>query len=131
MPTAVQPFRSACFFSTNNGATVQRRESAAAESGQGALPNNVTNLYRFDEIPANNAALIALWVVDASRFTMSGNTVLVDGLPAGFDPPGLLFRALQNASVVYAKLESTPDALTREEQAQIAAIGFRALGLIG
>ena len=130
MATPVQPFRSACFFSTDNGATVQRRTSANDESGPNALPSGVTNLYRFDEKPSNNAALLALWETDSSRFTMSGNTVLVDDLPAGFDPPGLLFRALQNASVLYAKMESTPDALTREEQAQLGAIGFRALGLI-
>lgn len=129
MPTTVQPFRSASFYSTDNGATVSKR-SSAAEEGSFPIPAGVTNLYQFDEKPANNAALLALWATDASRFTMSGNTVLVDELPAGFDPPGLLFRALQNAAVLYGKLESTPDALTREEQAQLGAIGFRALSLI-
>ncbi len=127
--TPVQPFRSACFFSTDNGATVERRTSAANEQ-MVPLPSGVTNLYRFDERPANNTALLALWESNSSRFTMSGNTVLVDGLPTGFDPPGLLFRALQNAATLYAKAESTPDAFTREEEAQIKAIAFRALGLI-
>lgn len=129
MPTAVQPFRSACFYSADNGATVSKR-SNAAEEGSFPLPSGVTNLYRFDEKGTNNAALILAHTADASRFSMSGSTVLVDDLPAGFDSPGLLFRALQNSAILYAKLESTPDALTREEQAQLGAIGFRALGLI-
>lgn len=127
--TTVQPFKSACFFSTDNGATVERRTSAANEQ-LAALPPNVTNIYRFDENGVNNAALLALWATNSSVFTMSGSAVLVNGQPAEFDPPGLLFRALQNAAVLYSKLESTPDALTREEQAQLGAISFRALGLI-
>lgn len=129
MPTTVQPFRSACFYSTDNGATVSKRVSAVEEATF-PIPNVLTNLYRFDEKGANNAALLLAHTADASRFSMSGSTVLVDGLPAGFDSPGLLFRALQNSAILYTKLESTPDALTREEQAQLGAIGFRALGLI-
>lgn len=131
---AVVPFKSACFFSTDNGATVQRRASAAEESGTGALPPNVTNLFRFDEKPANNAALLAAWVADSSLFSMVGNTVYKRPAPgqdpqaAGFDPPGLLFRALQNAAALWAKLENG-DALNGEEHAQVAAISFSAKGL--
>lgn len=125
---AIAPFRSACFFSTDNGATVQRRASAAEEA-QFSLPNTVTNLYRFDETQANNAALSAAWQNNATQFTMSGNTVLRNGQAAGFDPPGLLFQALQNAAALWTKAESTVDAFTREEQAQLLAIGFSAKGL--
>lgn len=126
---AVKPFRSACFFSTNNGATVQRRVNAADED-MNPVPVGATNLYRFDEKPANNAALLAAWLADSTKFTMSGNTVIYDGQEAGFDPPGLLFRALENAQALFTKLESTPDALTREEQAQLGAISFSAKGLL-
>lgn len=124
------PFRSAVFFSTNNGETVQRRASAAEELSTGPLPANVTNMLRLDEKQPNNAALLALWVNASNRFTMSGNILLLDGNPAGIDTPGLLFRALQNADVLFNKMSTTPDALTREEQAQIGAISFRAAGLI-
>lgn len=129
MPTTVQPFRSACFYSTDNGATVSKRVSAVEEAAF-PIPANPTNLFRFDEKGTNNLALITAHSANSALFSMSGSTVLVDGLPAGFDPPGLLFRALQNSASLYSKLESTPDALTREEQAQLGAIGFRALGLI-
>lgn len=122
-------FRSACFFSTDNGATVQCRVSSASEA-QYPLPNTVTNLLRFDETQPNNAALITAWNANASQFTMSGSTVLKAGQAAGFDDPGLLFRALQNADSLYTKASTTSDAFTREEQAQLSAISFRALGLI-
>ena len=125
----MQPFRSACFFSTDNGATVQRRTSPANEE-QFPLPPGLTNLFRFDHEPANNAALLAAWAADASRFTMSGTTVLVDDSPAGFDPPGLLFRGLENAEALFSKLTNTSDALTREEQAQLGAVAFHAAGLL-
>lgn len=124
-------FHSACFFSTDNGATVGMRPNAAQETGPGAVPANTTNLYRFDETGPNNAALIAAWIANSTQFTMSGNTVLKNGQLCGFDPPGLLFRALQNADSLYTKMNTTVDALTREEQAQLGAISFRALGLIG
>lgn len=125
----MQPFRSACFFSTDNGSTVQRRASAAEEQTF-ALPAGVTNLLRLDETQTNNAALLTAWASNSAPFTMSGNNLLIDGNLAGIDPPGLLFKALENASDLYTKLVSTNDALTREEQAQLGAIAFHALGLI-
>lgn len=128
---AFPPFRSACFFSTDNGATVQRRASAAEESAPGfSLPSGVTNLYRFDEEPVNNKALSTLWESNASAFTMSGNQVLVNGQAASFDEPGLVFVALQNATALWSKAQNTSDAFTREEYAQMLALGFRALGYL-
>jgi hypothetical protein len=126
---ATAPFRSACFFSTNNGQTVQRRTSAQEELAF-ALPANVTNIFRFDEKPVNNAGLLTQWEANASVFSMSGSQVLVDGSPAEFDPPGLLFQAMENAAALFTKMENTNDALTREEQAQLGAIAFRAAGLL-
>jgi hypothetical protein len=125
---AIKPFRSACFFSTDNGATVQRRASAA-EEGLIPLPSGITNLVRFDEMQPNNASVSADWATNSTPYTMAGNTLLKNGSEVGFDPPGLLYRALQNAQALFTKLESTPDALTREEQAQLGAISFRAAGL--
>lgn len=124
----VKPFHSACFFSIDNGATVQRRANAAEEESF-PLPANVTNLYRFDEGQTNNAAVSADWEVNSTPYTMAGNTLLKNGSEVGFDPPGLLYNALKNAATLYSKLESTPDALTREEQAQLGAIGFLGAGL--
>lgn len=126
---SIKPFRSACFFSTNNGSTVQRRANATEEQ-QAPLPGNVTNLLRLDESQTNNKALLDAWAANSTPFTMSGNNLLVNGQVAGIDPPGLLFQAIENASAIWSKLESTPDALTREEQAQIAAISFSAKGLL-
>lgn len=126
---AFAPFRSACFFSTDNGATVQRRASAADEQ-QFPLPQTVTNLYRFDGTQPNNVGLLTQWATNAALFTMAGAQVLVDGQPAEFDPPGLLHEALENAAALFSKLQNTSDALTREEQAQLGAIAFRAAGLL-
>lgn len=123
------PFYSACFYSTDNGATVGRRVNAAENQFAG-LPNNLTNLLRLDPSQPNNAALLAAWAVDASQFTMSGNTLLQNGQPCGIDEPSLLFRAMENADALYTKANSTPDAFTREEQAQQMALNFRSLGLI-
>lgn len=120
---SVKPFTSAVFFSTDNGATVQRRSSGMEEE-QAPLPGNVTNIFRFDETQPNNAATSALWASDATRFTMNGNTVLLDDDPIGFDPPGLLFEALENAADLWTKLSETPDALSRQEQAQLGALSF-------
>lgn len=125
----MQPFRSACFFSTDNGATVQRRQSAQEEQ-TAPLPASVTNLFRFDGTQPNNIGLMAQWAANATLFTMAGAQVLVDGQPAEFDPPGLLHEALENASALFSKLQNTSDALTREEQAQLGAIAFRAAGLL-
>jgi hypothetical protein len=125
----MQPFRSACFFSTDNGATVRRRANAAEELSF-PLPVNVTNLLRLDETQANNAALLAAWVVDSTKFAMSGSTLNYNGSPAGIDPPGLVFAALANAASLFTKLTTTTDPLTREEQAQLGAIAFRAAGLL-
>lgn len=122
-------FRSACFFSTDNGATVQRRANAVFELTQ-PLPGNVTNLYRFDETQPNNAGLLAQWSANASIFTMAGSQVLVSGQPAAFDPPSLAFTALENAEALYSKASNTGDAFSREEQAYILALAFRALGLV-
>lgn len=123
------PFRSACFFSTDNGSTVQRRASASNEQ-QFPLPPSTTNLLRLDESQANNAALLAAWANNSTPFTMSGNNLLVSGQIAGIDPPGLVFEALQGAADLFTKLATTNDALTREEQAQLGALIFRALGLV-
>lgn len=125
----MQPFRSACFFSTDNGATVQRRASALEEANA-SLPPNPTNLLRLDEKQPNNAALLAAWATNSAPFTMSGNNLLLSGQPAGIDPPGLLFEALEGAEALYTKASQTQDAFTREEQARLLAISFRALGLI-
>lgn len=125
---AVKPFRSACFFSTDNGATVQRRATAMEEQ-QFPLPSEVTNIVRLDEMQPNNAAVVADWATNATPFTMSGNTLYKSGEAVGFDPPGLLYRALENAQALYTKLEATPDALTREEQAQLGALSFRGASL--
>lgn len=122
-------FHSACFFSTDNGATVQARISAASELAH-PLPSGVTNIFRFDETMPNNAALLAAWGVNATPFTMSGNTVLRSGSAAGFDDPGLLYRALQNADSLFTKASTTGDAFSREEQAQYLALSFRGAGLI-
>lgn len=127
MPMA--QFRSACFFSVNNGTTVQRRANSQDEQ-QFPLPGNVTNLYRFDEKQPNNAGLLTQWESNSAVFTMAGSQVLVSGNPAEFDPPGLLFQGLENAAALFSKLENTQDALTREEQAQLGAIAFRAAGLL-
>lgn len=129
----VTPFRSACFFSTNNGQTVQRRVSAADEGGlppafQGPLPPGVTNIFRFDETQPNNAGLLTQWAANAALFTMAGSQVLVDGQAAEFDPPGLLFQAQENCEALISKAANTEDAFTREEVAQIGAAAFRALG---
>jgi hypothetical protein len=123
------PFRSACFFSTDNGSTVQRRASASEEQSF-PLPIGVTNLFRFDETQTNNAGLSAQWASNSAPFTMAGSQVLVDGQPAAFDPPGLLFKALENSAALWSKMENTPDALTREELAQLGAISFSAKGLL-
>jgi hypothetical protein len=125
----VAPFRSACFFSTNNGQTVERRVSAQEEQ-MAPLPGNVTNVFRFDEKQPNNAGLVNQWATNAALFTMAGSQVLVNGQPAEFDPPGLLFQALENAAPLFSKLANTQDALTREEQAQLGALAFRANGLL-
>lgn len=125
----MQPFRSACFFSIDNGATVQRRASAA-EEGQYPIPAGVTNLLRLDETQANNAALLAAWASNSTPFTMSGNNLLVSGQTAGIDPPGLVFESLQNAASLFTKLSTTNDPLSREEQAQLGAVAFRAAGLL-
>lgn len=122
-------FFSACFFSTNNGQTVQRRASAAEEKSA-PLPNTVTNVLRFDETQPNNAALSASWASNSTPFTMTGSQVNVNGVAAAFDPPGLLFQALQNAAALYSKAANTSDAFTRDEQAQLLALSFRGAGLI-
>ncbi len=124
----VAPFRSACFFSVNNGATVQRRISAAEEE-MNALPANVTNLFRFDETQVNNKGLLAQWAANSAAFTMAGSQVLVDEQPAEFDPPTLMFEALESAEALWAKL-NTNDALTQEEQARLGALNFRANKLL-
>lgn len=126
---AFPTFTSACFFSTDNGATVQRRASAADEQAH-PLPGNVTNLLRLDETQSNNAALLAAWVTASQTFAMSGNSLLVSGQPAGIDPPGLVFEALENAQALYSKAANTTDPFTRDELAQILAVSFRALGLL-
>ena len=125
----MQPFRSACFFSTDNGATVQRRATRAEEQSF-ALPGGVTNLLRLDETQPNNAALLAAWATNSTPYTMSGNNLLVNGQAAGIDPPGLVFEALEGAEALFVKLSTTSDALTREEQARLGALTFRALGLL-
>jgi hypothetical protein len=127
MPFAA--FASACFFSTDNGQTVQCRHDASAEEAH-PLPADVTNLLRLDEQQPNNAALLAAWTANAAPFSMSGNTLLVSGQPAGIDPPGLLYRALENAEALYSKAANTNDPFTREEQAQLLALDFHANGLI-
>lgn len=126
---AFPAFRSACFFSLDNGATVRRRASAAEEQ-QNPLPAGVTNLLRLDETQPNNAALLAAWGVNSTPYTMSGNNLLVSGQPAGIDPPALLYTALESAAALYTKAAATQDAFTREEQAQLLALSFHALGLI-
>lgn len=123
------PFYSACFYSTDNGATVGRRANANENQFAG-LPANVTNLLRLDPSRPNNAALLSAWANDASQFTMSGNALLRNGEPCGIDAPSLLFRAMENADALYTKATTTPDAFTREEQAQQMALNFRSLGLI-
>lgn len=125
------PFRSACFYSTNNGQTVQARTSPSNES-QNPIPANppVTNIYRFDETQPNNAGLLSQWNSNSTPFSMSGAQVLVDGDPAEFDPPDLLYRALENWAALWSKMQNTNDAFTREEMAQLGAIGGRALGLL-
>ncbi len=100
----IKPFTSAVFFSTDNGTTVQRRANATEEE-QNPLPGGITNIFRFDESQSNNASLSSLWEADASRFTMSGNTVLRDGQTAGFDSPGLLYRALENAADLFTETD--------------------------
>lgn len=122
-------FRSACFFSTDNGSTVQRRPNAAEELAH-PLPAGVTNLLRLDETQPNNAGLLTSWANNSTPFTMSGNSLLVDGQLAGIDRPGLLFRALENADALYSKAQNTEDAFSREEEAQQLAISFRGAGLI-
>lgn len=125
-------FYSACFFSLDNGATVQRRASGAEEQ-HSALPAGVTNLLRLDETQPNNKSLLDGWAAPtpgSAAYKMSGNNLLVSGQTAGVDPPGLIFSALQNAQSLYSKATTTPDAFTREEQAQILALTFRALGLV-
>lgn len=125
----MHPFRSASFFSTDNGVTVQRRVSAAEEQAR-PLPAGVTNLLRLDESQPNNAALLAAWANNSTPFTMSGNNLLVDGQPAGIDPPGLLYEALESAESLYSKAANTSDAFTREELAYLAVLSFRANGLL-
>lgn len=116
-------FRSACFFSTNNGATVGRRANAAEEKSA-PLPNNVTNLLRLDETQPNNAALLAAWANDSAPFTMSGNSVLVNGQVAGIDPPSLAYEALENFNNLLVK-SGTSDAWTQGEVAQVVnLVGF-------
>ena len=124
----VVPFRSACFFSSNNGQTVSKR-SNAAEEAMSPLPAGVTNLYRFDESQVNNAGLLTQWGANSTAFTMAGSQVLVDGEPAAFDPPSIVYEALENAAALWAKLNSQ-DALTQEEQAQLGALTFRANQLL-
>lgn len=114
-------FYSACFYSTNNGATVGRRVSADDEKTAG-LPSGITNILRLDETQPNNAALLAAWAANSSTFTMSGNTVLVSSQPAGIDPPSLLFSALQGLADQVTKANSTEDAWTREEVAQLKVL---------
>lgn len=126
---AIPAFKSACFFSTDNGVTVQRRSSANDEKFN-PLPGGVTNLYRFDESLVNNQGLLTQWTANAAAFTMAGSQVLVSGDPATFDPPSLAYEALQNAEALYSKATSTNDAFTREEQAYIMALAFRALGFV-
>lgn len=123
-------FRSACFYSLDNGATVRRKANAAEEQSFPLPTTGVTNLLRLDETQPNNAALLAAWAVNATPYTMSGNNLLVSGQPAGIDPPGLLFTALQNAAALYSKASTTQDAFTRDEQAQLLALSFRGAGLI-
>lgn len=114
-------FRSACFFSTDNGATVQRRDSAQAEKFS-PLPSGVTNLLRLDETQPNNTALLASWASNSAPFTMSGNNLLVSGQAAGIDPPGLAFEALAGWNDLMTKAESTADPFSREEVARLHAI---------
>lgn len=123
----VTPFRSACFFSTDNGATVQRRANASEET-QYPLPASTTNVFRFDETQSNNAGLIQQWASNSSLFTMAGSQVLVGGQPAEFDPPGLVFQASENCAALVSKAANTVDAFTREEVAQLVAATFHALG---
>jgi hypothetical protein len=126
---AIPVFKSACFFSTDNGVTVQKRSSANDEKFN-PLPSGVTNLFRFDESQVNNQGLLTQWATNASAFTMAGSQVLVSGNPATFDTPSLAYVALQNAEAMWSKANSTGDAFTREEQAYIMALAFRALGFV-
>lgn len=122
-------FKSACFFSTDNGATVQKRTSAADENFQ-PLPPGVTNIYRFDETQTNNAGILTQWFANAAAFSMTGSQVFVSGQAAAFDPPSLAFEALQNANTLWVKASETSDPFSREEQAYIMALAFRALGFV-
>lgn len=123
------PFRSACFFSTDNGATVQRRTSATNENFA-PLPGGVTNLFRFDETQVNNQGILQQWENNAAAFTMAGSQVLIDNQPAAFDSPSLAFTALEHGQALWSKATETNDAFTREEQAYIMALAFRALGYV-
>jgi hypothetical protein len=134
-PLTTQPpvFRSACFFSVNNGQTVQRRVSAADEAGggilpngqpaQGALPAGVTNLFRFDESQVNNAGLLQQWQSNAAAFSMAGNQVLVSGQPASFDAPGIVFEALQAAAADFAQA-LTANSFDQAQDARLRALVF-------
>ncbi len=126
---AFPPFRSACFFSTDSGATVQARFSPQVEQIQ-PLPPGITNIYRFDHTQPNNAGLISQWQANSAAFSMAGSQVLINGQPAAFDPPSLAFVALQNGQALWSKATETNDPFSREEQAYMMALAFRALGYV-
>jgi len=123
-------FRSACFYSTDNGLTVRRKANAAEEqSFPLPAPPVLTNLLRLDENQPNNQALLTLWQSNSQQFTMSGGALLVNGQPADIDPPGLVFTALQNLNNLVAKA-ATNDPWTQQEVAQIVGIEAFLIGNI-
>jgi hypothetical protein len=125
----IPAFASACFFSVNNGATVQNRLSAQDERAR-PLPSGVTNIFRFDETQTNNHGLITQWSANSAAFSMVGSQVLVSGDPASFDPPSIAWTALEQAQSLYSKMVDTNDAFTREDMANMMAMTFRALGYL-